>query len=46
MELSPKEVFIIQRWRKKYRFGEIIIKIHEGIPQGIEKIILKDYPPK
>lgn len=46
MELHPNEVFIIERWRKKYRFGELIIKVHEGIPQGIEKITFKDYPQK
>lgn len=46
MELNKNEAFIIRRWREKYRFGEITIKVHEGIPQGIEKVILKDYPQK
>lgn len=46
MEVSPNEAFIISRWRKTYRFGRIEILIHDGVPQGIEKIILKDYPEK
>lgn len=44
--ITENENFVIERWRNKYRFGEIHIKIHEGEPQGIEKVILKDYPPK
>lgn len=46
MDVNPNEAFIIRRWRKVYRFGRIEILIHNGIPQGIEKIILKDYPQK
>ena len=46
MELHPNEIFVIECWRKKYRFGEITIKIHEGIPQVLEKIRIKEYPPK
>ena len=46
MSLHPKEVWLIERWRKRYRFGEITIKMHEGIPQGITKSSLRDYPPK
>ena len=46
IEVSPNEAFIIRRWRKKYRFGRIEILIHDGVPQGIEKVILKDFPEK
>jgi len=44
--LHPNEVFVIECWRKKYRFGELTIKIHEGIPQLVEKVRIKEYPPK
>jgi len=44
--ITENESFVIERWRTRYRFGEIRIKMHEGDPQGIEKVILKDYPPK
>ena len=46
IEVSPNEAWIIRRWRNKYRFGRIELLIHDGVPQGIEKIILKDYPKK
>ena len=46
IEVSPNELWIVRRWRKKYRFGHITISIHNGIPQGIEKVVLRDYPEK
>ena len=46
LEVHPNEKWVIECWRKKYRFGEITIKIHEGIPQVLEKIRIKEYPPK
>ena len=42
--LTENENFIIDRWRSRYRFGEITIKMHEGEPQYIEKVVIKDYP--
>ena len=46
MELNPNEAWVVEKWRKQYRFGTIEIKIHEGIPQFIEKVRIKEYPPK
>jgi len=46
MELHPNEKWLVECWRKKYRFGELTVKIHEGIPQCLEKIKIKEYPPK
>lgn len=46
MELHPNEKWVIDKWRKQYRFGILEIKIHEGIPQFIEKVRIKEYPPK
>ena len=46
MELSPNEAWVVECWRKKYRFGMIEIKMHEGIPVLLEKIRIKEYPPK
>ena len=44
--LHPNEIFIVECWRKKYRFGELIIKVSEGLPQFIEKVRIREYPPK
>ena len=44
MNLDPLEVWAVNRWRNKYRFGRIEFIIHKGLPKGIEKGILKDYP--
>jgi len=44
--ITENENFVIERWRTKYRFGEITIKMHEGEPQYITKIVLNDRPPK
>lgn len=46
MILHPNEAFVINSWRNKYRFGVMEVKIHEGIPQLIEKVRIKEYPPK
>ena len=43
-KLHPNEEFIITRWRNKYRFGRITIVMQDGIPQYIEKVIIKDFP--
>ena len=44
--ISENEEFVIERWRSRYRFGEITIKMHEGDPQYITKVVLNDRPPQ
>ena len=46
MELHPNEAWVIGRWRKYYRFGTIEIKMSEGLPQFIEKVRIREYPPR
>ena len=46
MELSPNEAWVVEKWRKQYRFGVIEVKMHEGEPVSLEKIRIKEYPPK
>lgn len=41
-QVSELENFVIDRWRKKYRFGEITLKIFEGEPQCIVKAVFND----
>ena len=42
--LHPYEIFMIRRWRDKYRFGEMTIIVQEGIPLRIRKSIINDDP--
>ena len=42
-ELHPKEVDLIWRLRNKYRFGEITIKVRDGIPWSIVKTTVTEH---
>lgn len=46
MLVHPNEKWVIDKWRKQYRFGTIEIKINEGVPVLIEKVRIKELPPK
>ena len=46
IEVNSNEKWVIELWRKKYRFGVLEIKIHEGVPVSAEKIRIKELPPK
>ena len=35
MELHPAEVDLIQRIRSKYRWGEIVVEMRDGLPDRI-----------
>lgn len=38
MELRVEEINLVLLIRTKHRYGEIIIKTHDGIPQSIKKV--------
>ena len=38
-ELHDNEVDLILLIREKYRFGQVVIQTHNGIPQYIEKTV-------
>ena len=40
--LHKNEIWLIERWRNKYKFGEITIVIQNGIPQLIKKAIVTE----
>lgn len=40
MDLHPTEVDLIQRIRKEYQFGEIIIECRDGLPVRIGKTVV------
>jgi hypothetical protein len=42
--LHPFEMWLIRKWRTKYRFGEITISVQNGVPQRIKKVIVSDDP--
>ena len=42
INLHPNEVRLIKRMRSKYRFGEIVVVIQDGIPQRIRKAVVSD----
>lgn len=46
MYLHPNEAWVIEQWRTKFRFGILSIVMKDGVPQGMEKILLKFRPPK
>ena len=46
IEVNPNEKWVIDCWRHKYRFGNLEIKIHEGTPVMLEKVRIKEQPPK
>lgn len=41
-ELHPNERDLIYLIRNKYRFGEISIKTHDGLPMYVEKTIERE----
>jgi hypothetical protein len=46
MELDQLEVWQIQQQRGKYRFGEIVVVMHDGLPQRFRKVELNIVPPQ
>ena len=44
IKLHSNEVWLIKKWRNKYRFGEITITIQNGVPQRIKKVIFNEDP--
>jgi hypothetical protein len=42
--LHYNEAWIIDRWRTKYRYGEMTIIVKDGIPIQIRKAIIIDSP--
>jgi len=42
IELTENEKNLILKLRKEYRYGEIIIVMHDGIPQRLKKIEVFD----
>lgn len=42
IKLHPKEIQLIKRMRSKYRYGEIVVVIQDGIPQRIRRAVLSD----
>ena len=38
-DLHPKEVALIKLMREKFRFGRIVVIVHDGIPQKIEETV-------
>ena len=45
-ELHPNEAWLLETLRKRYRFGSVEIKMHDSVPQWIEKSRGREYPPK
>jgi len=43
LPLHPKEVDLILRLRNKYKFGEVTIKVRDGIPWTIEKTTVTEH---
>lgn len=39
LELSRNEVELIHQIRTRFRFGEITIKVHNGQPMGLRRIM-------
>lgn len=44
--LHQNEAWLIIQCREKYRFAKFVVITQDGLPQGIERGILKDRPPK
>ena len=39
IQLHPKELAMLRRLRSKYRFGEVTIIMHEGIPKRFKRVV-------
>ena len=46
MALYPEEVWQIEQQRSKYRWGEITVIMHDGLPQRFRKVEVNIVPPK
>jgi len=44
MALHPNEMWLIQKWREEYRFGELTIIIQDGLPVRIRKVEFGEAP--
>ena len=42
IELHAKELALILALRNKFRFGEVIVVMRDGIPQRLKQVILFD----
>lgn len=42
IELHPKEIALILSLRNKFRFGEVIVVMRDGIPQRLKQVVLFD----
>lgn len=42
IELHPKEISLILALRNKFRFGEVLIIMRDGVPQRLKKVELFD----
>jgi len=39
IELHPQEIRLIRAIREKYRFGDVMIKVRDGLPFRLERVI-------
>lgn len=37
-ELHPKEVALLLSLRNKFRYGDVVVKMRDGIPQRLSKV--------
>lgn len=44
IQVNSFELWVINKWRKKYRFGEITIVISEGFPIRIRRAFCNETP--
>lgn len=44
IQLHPFELWLVNKWRKKYRYGEITVSISDGIPVRIVRAFANETP--
>ena len=44
LELDPREVYLIRSLRNKFKFGDITITMHNGLPTRWKRITEFDQP--
>lgn len=37
-DLNPKEIALLVALRHKYRFGDVVVKMRDGVPQRLERV--------
>lgn len=45
IKVHPNEEWLINKWREKYRYGEITIIMQDGLPVRIKQAITVEAPP-